>query len=52
MGDELIPFKKENEAKKFMTDHFGKKVLSFEEIKEDLLKQSLITMRFYRIVNK
>jgi copper chaperone NosL len=38
MGEELIPFKNQDEAKKFMTDHFGKKVLSFEEIKEDLLK--------------
>ena len=38
MGEELIPFKNENEAKKFMTDHFGKKVVSFDEIKEDILK--------------
>ena len=38
MGEELIPFKNQDEAKKFMADHFGKKVLSFEEIKEDLLK--------------
>ena len=38
MGEELIPFKKEDEAKKFMTDHFGKKVLSFDEIKEEFLK--------------
>ena len=38
MGEELIPFKKEDEAKKFMTDHFGKKVLSFDEIKESLVK--------------
>lgn len=38
MGEELIPFKNEDEAKKFMTDHFGKKVLNFEDIKEDLLK--------------
>lgn len=38
MGEEFIPFKNEEEAKKFMIDHFGKKVLSFSEIKEDLLK--------------
>ena len=38
MGEELIPFKNEEEAKKFMADHFGKKVLSFDEIKEDFLK--------------
>ena len=37
MGEELIPFKNEDEAKKFMTDHFGKKVLNFNEIKEDIL---------------
>ena len=38
MGEELIPFKNEDEAKKFMADHFGKKVLSFDEIKESLVK--------------
>ncbi len=38
MGEELIPFKNEDEAKKFMADHFGKKVVSFDEIKEDLFK--------------
>lgn len=38
MGEELIPFKSEEEAKKFMNDHFGKKVVSFDEIKEDLFK--------------
>ena len=38
MGEELIPFKNEDEAKKFMVDHFGKKVVSFDEIKEDMLK--------------
>ena len=25
MGEELIPLQKEDETKKFMTDHFGKK---------------------------
>jgi copper chaperone NosL len=38
MGEELIPFKSEEEAKKFMSDHFGKKVVSFDEIKEDMFK--------------
>ena len=38
MGEELIPFKNEDEAKKFMTDHFGKKLLSFDEIKEEIVK--------------
>ena len=38
MGEELIPFKNEEEAKKFMSDHFGKRILSFDEIKEDFLK--------------
>ncbi len=38
MGEELIPFKNQDDAKKFMTDHFGKKVLSFDEIKEELIK--------------
>ena len=28
----------EEEAKKFMIDHFGKKVVSFDEIKEDIFK--------------
>ena len=37
MGKELIPFKTHTEAEKFMNDHFGKKVLKFEDIeKEDL----------------
>ena len=38
MGEELIPFKNEDEAKKFMADHFGKKVVSFDEIKEEMIK--------------
>ncbi len=37
MGEELIPFKNENEAKKFNQDHFGKKILKFEEIKKEML---------------
>ena len=38
MGEELIPFKNEDEAKTFITDHFGKKVVSFDEIKEEMIK--------------
>lgn len=33
MGNELIPFKNESEAKTFSLDHKGVKVLKFEEIK-------------------
>ncbi|OHE01559.1 MAG: hypothetical protein A2513_07910 [Sulfurimonas sp. RIFOXYD12_FULL_33_39] len=33
MGDELIPFKSENEAKTFSMDHKGLKVLRFKDIK-------------------
>ncbi len=34
MGDELIPFADEREAKTFNMDHKGFKVLKFDEIKE------------------
>ena len=37
MGEELIPFKDEDQAKKFMADHFGKRILKFEEIKKEFL---------------
>jgi nitrous oxide reductase accessory protein NosL len=37
MGEELIPFKDEAQAKKFMSDHFGKNLLKFEEIKKEIL---------------
>ena len=36
MGEELIPFKNETQAKKFMEDHFGK-ILKFEDIKKKML---------------
>ncbi len=36
MGNELIPFEKQEDAKSFMIDHNGKKLLRFEEIREDL----------------
>ena len=37
MGEELIPFKTKKEADNFSKSHFGKKVLKFEEIKEEFL---------------
>jgi len=36
MGNELIPFLKESDAKAFVKDHNGKRILKFEEIKETL----------------
>ncbi|HSB67908.1 MAG TPA: nitrous oxide reductase accessory protein NosL [Candidatus Methylomirabilis sp.] len=38
MGRELIPFGKETEAKEFMTDHKGKRLLRFGEVTADVLK--------------
>ena len=37
MGEELIPFKTKKEASDFSKSHFGKKILKFEDIKEELL---------------
>jgi nitrous oxide reductase accessory protein NosL len=37
MGEELIPFEKESQAKDFLNNHFGKKILKFEDIKEEIL---------------
>lgn len=37
MGEELIPFETKEKAEKFSNDHFGKKILKFEEIKEEML---------------
>jgi len=37
MGEELIPFEKETQAKDFLNNHFGKKILKFEDIKENIL---------------
>ncbi|MCR4942586.1 MAG: nitrous oxide reductase accessory protein NosL [Campylobacter sp.] len=39
MGDELIPFKTEEEAQSFAGEHAGKKILSFDEIDEKLVKE-------------
>jgi nitrous oxide reductase accessory protein NosL len=38
MGRELIPFEREQDARAFMKDHHGKKVLSFEAITPDVMK--------------
>jgi copper chaperone NosL len=38
MGRELIPFGKESEAKEFLKDHKGKKILHFQEITAEVLK--------------
>ena len=39
MGNELIPFKTKEDAKTFMSDHFGTQILEFKAITEDLLYQ-------------
>jgi copper chaperone NosL len=38
MGRELIPLAKEADAQEFMTDHKGKSMLRFREIKTDTIK--------------
>jgi copper chaperone NosL len=38
MGKELIPNAKEDEAKDFMSDHSGTRILKFEQITVDLVK--------------
>ena len=38
MGRELIPFQQETDAKEFMKDHSGKKLLRFDEVTPDLIK--------------
>ena len=38
MGDELIPVGNEKNAKEFMKDHNGKKILRFDEITKEELK--------------
>ncbi|MDT8339577.1 MAG: nitrous oxide reductase accessory protein NosL, partial [Sulfurimonas sp.] len=39
MGEELIPFAKESEAKTFYMDHKGSKILRFDEITEMEIKK-------------
>jgi nitrous oxide reductase accessory protein NosL len=38
MGHEPIPFEKEAEAKKFLNEHKGKKILRFKDINSNLIK--------------
>jgi nitrous oxide reductase accessory protein NosL len=38
MGRELIPFAKESEAREFLVDHKGKKLVRFQEITPEILK--------------
>jgi copper chaperone NosL len=38
MGKELIPFGKEAEAREFLKDHKGKRILRFQEITPEILK--------------
>lgn len=38
MGHELIPFSKEAEAKEFLRDHKGKRIIRFNEISAGLVK--------------
>lgn len=38
MGNELIPFEKENDAVEFMKDHKGKRILKFRDISPEVLK--------------
>ena len=38
MGNELIPFSKESDAKEFMKDHMGKKLLRFSDVTVDIVK--------------
>ncbi len=44
MGAELIPFKSKDEAKIFMQDHHGKKIIRFNDITLHLIK----SLRLYR----
>jgi len=39
MGRELIPFEKESDAREFLKDHGGKKMLRYKEITSEVLKE-------------
>ncbi|MGQ9656128.1 MAG: nitrous oxide reductase accessory protein NosL, partial [Thermodesulfobacteriota bacterium] len=39
MGKELIPLARESDAKQFMKDHGGKRLLRFDEVTVKLLKE-------------
>jgi nitrous oxide reductase accessory protein NosL len=38
MGNELIPFAKESDAKEFMKDHQGKSIVTFQDVKYEMVK--------------
>jgi nitrous oxide reductase accessory protein NosL len=38
MGRELVPFENEADAREFMKDHRGRKILRFDDISSDILK--------------
>ena len=38
MGNELIPFAKESDAKEFMKDHQGKSIVTFQDVKYETVK--------------
>jgi nitrous oxide reductase accessory protein NosL len=38
MGAELVPFKKEDEAKKFLTDHKGQKIVQIKDVTLELVQ--------------
>ena len=38
MGREMVPFEKEADAREFLKDHHGRKILRFDEISSDVLK--------------
>jgi nitrous oxide reductase accessory protein NosL len=38
MGRELIVLEKEGDAREFMTDHKGKRILRFEEVTREVVK--------------
>lgn len=39
MGRELVPFEKDADAREFLKDHRGRKILRFDEISFEILKQ-------------
>jgi nitrous oxide reductase accessory protein NosL len=38
MGKELIPLAKESDAKEFMKDHKGQRILKFSEVTKEVMK--------------
>jgi nitrous oxide reductase accessory protein NosL len=39
MGEEFIPFRTKKEAKNFLFDHKGKKILLFSQITKEVVKK-------------